>query len=445
MFMILVVAAGLAMNTFEVRSAPAQESLIPLDTSFTYQGFLENGESPIDGNCDFRFTLYNAATGGSTVGSLNQATLAVDRGVFATKLDFGNVFSMQRRWLSVAVRCPAGSGSYTTLTPRTEITSTPLSNALPNLSIDPSSGHIGINRNSYPFAYWLDVNGDIRSTTSVVATTSSGGIRATLGSNYYGGLVTARTGSGVTRSSLALNTAGAGYVNTIGPNGSENVRLTSYSSDINNGYISVHDSSGVDRASMFILLSDAGIMKTRGPNGNDNFIASTLNNYPNNGYASVQDSSGTTQAGMYVNSSGQGVIFGDTKSFRTTNPFDTDTEIWYASLEGPEAAAYIRGTTQLVDGKATITLPEHFLAVASEPGMTVQLTPLSADSLGLAVVEKSLRGIVVQELHGGTGSYEFDFMVTAVRLGYEDFQVIRPVDEVSPTMLDEAGGIGGDE
>ena len=57
--------------------------------------------------------------------------------------------------------------------------------------------------------------------------------------------------------------------------------------------------------------------------------------------------------------------------------------------------------------------------------MTVQVTPLSADSLGLAVVEKGLDQIVVQELQHGSGTYAFDYHITAVRRGHERYEVIR--------------------
>jgi len=63
----------------------------------------------------------------------------------------------------------------------------------------------------------------------------------------------------------------------------------------------------------------------------------------------------------------------------------------------------------------------------------VQLTPLSAGSLGLAVVEKGAHRIVVRELHKGAGTYDFDWEVKAVRTGYEQFQVIRPRGELAAT------------
>jgi hypothetical protein len=85
----------------------------------------------------------------------------------------------------------------------------------------------------------------------------------------------------------------------------------------------------------------------------------------------------------------------------------------------------------LINGRAVITLPEHFTAVAVEATMTVQLTPRSADSLGLASVEKSLTGIVVRELFNGTGTYEFDYIVMAVRRGHENYEPIRPASDVT--------------
>jgi hypothetical protein len=64
--------------------------------------------------------------------------------------------------------------------------------------------------------------------------------------------------------------------------------------------------------------------------------------------------------------------------------------------------------------------------VIAEPGMTVHVTPLSVEFLGLAVVQKSQKSLVVQELHRGTGNYSFDCEVKGIRTGHEDYQVIRP-------------------
>ncbi len=47
-------------------------------------------------------------------------------GLFTVSLDFGSsAFAGDARWLEISVRCPGGSGSYTTLSPRQDITGTP--------------------------------------------------------------------------------------------------------------------------------------------------------------------------------------------------------------------------------------------------------------------------------------------------------------------------------
>jgi hypothetical protein len=144
------------------------------------------------------------------------------------------------------------------------------------------------------------------------------------------------------------------------------------------------------------------------------------------GFLFVYDEFNVLQAGIQIDASGQGEVFGDNKNFRIPHPTQTDTEIWYASLEGPEAAAYTRGTAQLIDGKAVVRFPEHYRLVSQPESMTVMLTPLSAESMGLAVIEKTAEGFVVQELQKGRGHYSFDWEVKCVRQGHENYQVIRP-------------------
>jgi hypothetical protein len=133
------------------------------------------------------------------------------------------------------------------------------------------------------------------------------------------------------------------------------------------------------------------------------------------------------EAGIEVDNLGRGVVFGDVKNFVEPHPLDASKEIVYASLEGPEAAMYTRGTGTLIDGKATIEVPEHFRLMAVENSMTVLITPLSIKSKGLAVTDKSLeRGLVVEELMEGAGSYDFDWEIRCIRKGFEDYQVVRP-------------------
>jgi hypothetical protein len=94
--------------------------------SFTYQGQLKDAAGPVNATCDLQFTLWDAASGGSQVGWgwLVEGVEIVD-GLFTARLDFGGVHDGSARWLEVAVRCPAGSGGYVTLSPRQELTGSP--------------------------------------------------------------------------------------------------------------------------------------------------------------------------------------------------------------------------------------------------------------------------------------------------------------------------------
>ena len=179
------------------------------------------------------------------------------------------------------------------------------------------------------------------------------------------------------------------------------------------------------------IANNIGRIVTRGPNDARNTTLTWLSGCNDCGYIGVYDAN-SLEAGMYVNTSGQGVVFGDIKNFRMEHPTQPDKEIWYASLEGPEAGAYDRGTAQLVNGKAKVELSDHFAMVAANEGLTVVLTPMSGASKGLAVMNKSNTGFEVVELFEGQGTYEFDWEIKAVRQGFEDYRVIRDAEESRP-------------
>jgi hypothetical protein len=95
-------------------------------TTFTYQGQLSDASALANGSYDLRFALFDSAAGGPQIGA-NQTVPAVpvSAGVFTVQLDFGvSAFPGANRFLEIGVR-PAGGGSYTTLAPRQQISSTP--------------------------------------------------------------------------------------------------------------------------------------------------------------------------------------------------------------------------------------------------------------------------------------------------------------------------------
>jgi hypothetical protein len=95
-------------------------------TAFTYQGELNSGGAPADGSYDLRFGLFPAAAGGTQIGSdQTVSAVPVAAGVFTVQLDFGvAAFPGANRFLEIEVR-PAASGSFTTLAPRQQISSSP--------------------------------------------------------------------------------------------------------------------------------------------------------------------------------------------------------------------------------------------------------------------------------------------------------------------------------
>jgi len=113
-------------------------------------------------------------------------------------------------------------------------------------------------------------------------------------------------------------------------------------------------------------------------------------------------------------------------NFVAEHPEDPTLQIHYNVIEGPEVGVYARGTAKLSGGRAVVSLPDHFAHVTSEKGLTVHLTPRSADSKGVAASRLSLRELEIVELFGGTGAYDVDYIVHGVRRGAEGFEVVRP-------------------
>ena len=111
------------------------------------------------------------------------------------------------------------------------------------------------------------------------------------------------------------------------------------------------------------------------------------------------------------------------------DPDDNSKSIWYACLEGPEAGAYERGVGMLNSGETFIPYTDHFKKVINPSTVTIILTPQSIETYGLAVVEKRKDGFVVKELMHGKGNFNFDWEVKGVRIGYENYQVVRNNDE----------------
>ncbi len=112
---LLALVIGLPLAARAQGPSP-QSTAAALGTAFTYQGRLTKNNTPVNGTCDFQFSLWDAASGGSQVGStVTKSGVNVQDGMFSATLDFGSsAFTGDARYLQVEVKC-SGESSYTDL------------------------------------------------------------------------------------------------------------------------------------------------------------------------------------------------------------------------------------------------------------------------------------------------------------------------------------------
>lgn len=233
---------------------------------------------------------------------------------------------------------------------------------------------------------------------------------------------------------------GVGFLRIYSPTGSlvAGVAHTD-GAHLNNGFIGVYNqqSAQVFTAVAGLLATDSqGIVFADELNGQqltlthqDTIWHTTIWKNTEGGQVLVRNNIGEPRIDLRVEND-RGIVVADTfigslKNFRMDHPSDPTKDIYYACVEGPEAAAYERGTGQLQHGEVFIGYSEHFGLVINPGTVTIQLTSHSTDTYGLAVVEKKANGFVVRELKGGQDNFTFDWEVKGVRKGYENYQVIR--------------------
>jgi len=137
---LVLFVAALAFGSL-VQAAPQFRPLQALlGTSFTYQGYLEDGGTPANGTYDLRFSLWDDSSVGSQVGSdVVKVGESVEDGLFTVELDFGDVFDGTELWLKVEVKVPSDP-DYTALSPRQALTAVPYAHYALNI---PDHDHWG--------------------------------------------------------------------------------------------------------------------------------------------------------------------------------------------------------------------------------------------------------------------------------------------------------------
>jgi len=106
------------------------------------------------------------------------------------------------------------------------------------------------------------------------------------------------------------------------------------------------------------------------------------------------------------------------KTFVIPHPEDSGRYLVHATLEGPEAAVYYRGSAKLEGGRAVVRLPHYFEALTRAEGRTIQLTNIGGfDRLavetrnGMKIADGTF-AVISDNPHSAQG---FDWEVKAVR------------------------------
>ncbi|MBD2449047.1 hypothetical protein H6G76_18180 [Nostoc sp. FACHB-152] len=106
------------------------------------------------------------------------------------------------------------------------------------------------------------------------------------------------------------------------------------------------------------------------------------------------------------------------KTFVIDHPLDQSKYLIHGTLEGPEASVFYRGSSQLVNGKAEINLPDYFEALTHKEGRTIVLTNIDGfDKLMVKKIgqDKIVQGKFYVVSDNPESSQEFDWEVKAIR------------------------------
>lgn len=219
----------------------ATGSLHAQGTAFNYQGRLNQAGNPVTGSFDFRFSIFDASGGGTTVaGPVTQSAVGVTNGLFNVTLDFGTgVFNGPARWLEIAVRTNGGP-VFSNLSPRQALLPAPYAihsgtaSNVANGSVVKSLNNL---RDNVTLAAGANVTLTPSGNTLTIASTGVGGntnIWNVSGANTYYNAGNVGIGTATPASKLTLRTGANsyGFEHTDG-----DIRLNTYLGGVGGGWL----------------------------------------------------------------------------------------------------------------------------------------------------------------------------------------------------------------
>ena len=439
-----------------------------------YQGYLTSAAGvPVNATVAMVFSFYTVDTGGSLIWTETQ-NVTVNHGVYnvnlgdvtpITSLPFGLPYYLGIKVgadpemtpripltsVGYAFRAKTADYVYGSGTFSNTIISTVATGTAP-MQVSSTTNVTNLNADlldgQHAAAFAMAAHNHDSSYVNVTGDTMSGTLNVSVGS---GNGVTGHTsGSGTGVRGYTTGTGNAGYFEITNATNSSNAlhastngsgtAVAGYVTGINNpGTAVLGQTAGKGHAGVFVCndfwnTSDCLIGRHDG-NGTG-VVGSSKHGFGVYGYSET-NFAGYFDGDFFI----AGHLTKGSGSFVQPHPTEPTKELVYAFFEGPEHAIFLRGTATLTGGKAAIETPEHFRVVAGDKGITVQFTPRYVDTFGLAAVEVTKEKILVQELKGGTNTYEFDYFITAKRAGFEKHEPIQPnkhfkADNVTKEMFE---------
>ncbi len=233
----------------------------PGDRFLTYQGRLTRDGQPVNGTCNFKFSLWDAESAGHQIGStVPHVAESVQNGLYTTEINtsdaFGDLpFRGAPTYLEVEVACPTG-GSYTKLLPRQHIASVPYAQSL------------------IPGAAIVNTDAESSTTTHGLWVESQNGF-GVLGraSNHEGLIGESLTGVGVrgtSNSGIAVWATGNGIISStadskiyISPWELRTRPDSASSASVvlgNDGFVTIHNTSGTGERYFMLPVQSPGVL-----------------------------------------------------------------------------------------------------------------------------------------------------------------------------------------
>lgn len=421
--------AGAQRGAPEEAPAPAVSAASTTST-FTYQGYLENGGKAVTDTCDFAFALYESDSGGAPLpgSNLSAPAVAVVDGLFNIPLTFPrSLFNGQILFLEVSVGCPAGNGAGAILG-REQLSASPYATGLvpgATLEADQEGNLLTV----------VNSNTGSANAGAISANASSGAAPAVSAGHEGNGLgLDARSAGG---HALHARTQDNDHYGALGLQAPYDVPENSplFASG---GYFA-------GRNGLIGYTEEAGGWSVVGwhgaPSGTGNYGLYARSESPDSWAAYIYG----TGPGVYIRSApgeiglrvgnGDLVVDGTKSSVAATDQGDRllyaeeSTELWFSDY----------GFGQLVDGAAAVALDPLFAqTVDLEQPYHVFVQPYG--NAELYVTGRTAAGFQVRS-RAGDPDVEFSYRIVAHRAGYGSERLERA--PAAPEAVQPSAGGGG--